>query len=308
MTKPTYQQYHIDVPLTNISVGFNPGGYIGQQLFPNVPVENITGKYFIYSKGDWLRREAKVRAPGTRAVRGGYGLSTGQYTCVEVAFATPVQDEQVANSTNPLAPFADGTKFVTRQLMAEMESQVAGLAFGTGWSSSATPGTLWDNDTSDPIGDAETAVETVVSSIGQMPNVGVAGFNTWADLKNHPDIVDRIKGAAGPGNPAVVTQAAVAALFGLERLLVGTQIENTAAEGATDSTSFIWGKHLLVAYVTGSPSLMEANSGYVLTYKTRVIERFREDQEKQDVVSGYWSFDVLQTATDSGYLLKSVVS
>ena len=74
MTKPTYQQYHVDIPLTNISVGYNPGGYIANGLFPVVPVEFISGKYFIYSKGDWLRREAQVRAPGTRAVRGGYAL------------------------------------------------------------------------------------------------------------------------------------------------------------------------------------------------------------------------------------------
>ena len=146
MTKPTYQQYHVDIPLTNISVGYNPGGYIANGLFPVVPVEFISGKYFIYSKGDWLRREAQVRAPGTRAVRGGYALSTGQYTCNESAFATQVTDEQVANSNNPLNPLRDGTEFVTRQLMADMESQVATLALGTGtWTGSATPGVLWGN-------------------------------------------------------------------------------------------------------------------------------------------------------------------
>jgi len=104
MTKPTHQQYHIDVPLTNLSVAYNPNGYIAAGVFPIVSVKEKTGKYFVYSKGDWLRREAKPRAPGSRAVRGGYSLSSGLYTCLESAFATPVTDEQVANSIQPLKP------------------------------------------------------------------------------------------------------------------------------------------------------------------------------------------------------------
>ena len=82
MSKPTYAQSHIDVALTNISVAYAPGGFVADQLFPFVPVNKISNKYFIYTKADWLRRESQPRAPGTRAARGDYGLSTGTYTCI----------------------------------------------------------------------------------------------------------------------------------------------------------------------------------------------------------------------------------
>ena len=72
--------------------------------------------------------------------------------------------------------------------------------------------------------------------------------------------------------------------------------------------AFIWGKHLLLAYVTSSPALMEPTAGYIFTYQDRKILRFREEQEGQDVVDGRWSFDVQQTAPDAGYLFKSVVA
>ena len=81
MSKPTYQQVHIDGPLTNISIAYRNPVYIAEQIFPSVPVQKISDKYFIYTKADWLRREADVRAAGTRAVRGDYGLSTGNYVC-----------------------------------------------------------------------------------------------------------------------------------------------------------------------------------------------------------------------------------
>ena len=306
MSKPTYQQVHIDVALTNISIAYAPGTFIAGQVFPTVPVGKISNRYFIYTKADWLRREADVRAPGTRAARGDYGLTTGQYVCVERAIAKGVPDEIADNADSPLNPDADATRWVTNQLMLEKENDVAALAFGNSvWSASATPSVLWSNDTSDPLGDVETAVNSVVSNIGQEANTGVIGRGLWRYVKNHPDIVDRIKGAAGPQSPAVVGLNAVAALFGIDRILVGTAIADSAQEGATSSLAYIWGNHFLVAYVTGSPSLLNPSAGYVFTYGARSIETFRENQEKQNVVTGFESWDTAATATDAGYLIKS---
>src|SRR3972149_5785823 len=87
MSKPTAQQVHIDQPLTNISIAYLPGDFIAGMVFPNVPVQKQSDKYFIYTKADWLRREAGPRAPGTRARRGDYGLSTAPDACLERGLA-----------------------------------------------------------------------------------------------------------------------------------------------------------------------------------------------------------------------------
>jgi len=306
MSKPTYQQVHTDVPLTNISVAYVPASFIAPQVFPLVPVQKISDKFYVYTKADWLRREAQPRAAGTRAARGDYGLTTDTYTCVEIAIGKGVPDEIVRNADNPLRPLEDGTKWVTSQLLLEMENEVATTVNTAGaWSGSATPGVLWSNDTSTPLDDVETAVNSVVSTIGVLPNTGVLGRGLWRFLKNHPEILDRIKGSAGPNSPAVVTLNAVAALMELDRLVVGSAISDTAAEGAASSLSYIWGNHLLVAYVTRGPSLMEPSAGYVFTYENRRIERFREDQEHQDVLTGYQSWDTKIVASDAGYRIIS---
>ena len=305
MAKPTYAEVHIDQPLTNISIAYQPTGFIAELVFPAVPVQKISDKFFKYTKADWLRREAEVRAMGTRASRGDYGLTTDNYVCVEHAIAKGVPDEIVDNADNPLNPAADAARWVTSQIMLDLEVDVQSDAFGTGWSSSATPSPTWDNATSTPIEDVETAVNSVVSSIGQEPNVGVMGRGLWRYVKQHPDIVDRIKYGAGPNSPAVVTLQAVAALFGLDRLLIGTTVYDTAAEGAASSLSYVWGTHMLVAYVTPRPSLLQPSAGYVFKYRNRIINRYREEQEHQDVVEGVQSFDVKLTATDAGYLIKS---
>lgn len=310
MAKPIYSQTHTDLGLTNISVAYTPGAYIGEGVFARVPVTRQTDKYYVYDKGDWLRDDAGVRGPGGLApVVSGYGTSTQNYAALERALSGRVPDESVDNADNPLQPLEDMTRFVTEKMYLKKEKAIAALAFGNGiWSGSATPSTLWSNDTSDPIGDVEAAACAVRLTIGQPMLRGVLGYEAWSKLKNHPDIVDRIKYSAGPSSPAVVTMQAVAALFGLEQILQGTTIENTAAEGAANSIVPVWGKNLLVYYRPETPSLLTPAAGYLFTYLAREVSRFREDTRHSTLVEVRESFDVKQVAADAGYLLKSVVN
>ena len=305
MATPTQQQVHVDNALTNISIAYRNLNYISDRIFPSVKVQYQSNKYFVFNKSDWYRDEAAIRAPGTRASRVDYRTSTANYLCVEYAVAKGVADEVVMNADTPLRPLQEATEYVTDKLLLRKEKDVADLAFGATWSSSATPSTLWSNDTSDPIGDVNTAVDSVVSSIGRKPNVGVIGRGLWRHAIKHPDLLDRIKGAAGPGSPAILTQGTIAALFELEEILVGDSVIDSGAEGATASRGYVWGNHLLVAYVSKTPALMTPSAGYVFQWKARQVNRFREDQEHQDVVETLENWDAVLTATDAGYLIKN---
>lgn len=310
MTKPTYQDSHTDIALTNISVAYTPGAYIGESVFPRVPVNRQSDKFYTYNKGDWLRDDAGVRAPGGESpIVSGYGLTTSIYTCLERALSGRVPQESIDNADNPLNPLADMTRFVTEKIYLKKEKVVADLAFGNSiWSASATPSVLWSNDTSDPLGDVEAAACAVRLTIGQPMLQGVMGYEVWSKLKNHPDIVDRIKYSSGPMSPAVVRLQALAELFDLSSILVGTAIENTGNEGGTDSISPVWGKHFLVYYRPSGPSLLTPAAGYVFTYLARSVSRFTEERRRAFLVEVRESFDVQQVASDAAKLLKSVVA
>ena len=306
MATPTTQQVHIDNALTNISIAYKNANYIADQIFPNVPVNHISNKYFIFTKSDWYRDEAALRAPGTRAQRVDYNISTGNYTCLEYAVAKGVADEVVMNADTPLRPMAEATEYVTDKLQLRKEKDVADLAFGNSvWSSSATPGTLWSNDSSDPIGDVNLAVDTVIQAIGRKPNKGVLGRGLWRHLIKHPDLLDRVRGGATNGNPAIVSPILIAQLFELEQILVGDSVIDSAAEGATASRAYVWGNHMLVAFVAGSASLMTPSAGYIFQFKSRQAATYREDQEHQSIVEILENWDAKVTATDAGYLVKS---
>ena len=308
MSSPTERQSHIDVGLSNVSIAYRNGSYIAEMIFPTVKVAKATNRFWIFEAAAWLRNEAAVRAPGTRAVRADYTLSSSPYVCVEKALAKGVPEEVQDMADEPLRPLITATEFVTDKMLLAVESEVLGTVFGTGWSSSATPSTLWSSDSSDILTDIETGMYTVAKTIGREPNVAVCGRGLWRYIRNHPDILDRVKYGAGPGSPAKADQGTVAALIGVDKFLVAGAIYDSAMEGVTSSVSLIAGNHLWLGYVTPAPALEAPSAGYVFQYKNREVSRYLEAQEHQDVVEARMSWATIVTSPDAGYLVKQAVA
>lgn len=301
---PTTGQVHIDTAMTNVSIAYKNDNYIADQIFPAVPVNKISGKYFVYTKADWLRNEAGVRAPATVGPISEYSLTAGTYACKEISHGKWVPDEVVENADMPIQPRRDATEFSTDKVLLYREVDVAADVFGTGWATSSTPGTLWDDDASDPINDVEVGREAIVALIGREPNVMVIGRNVWTDLRHHPDLLDRIKYT----QTGTMTTQLLANLLGVPKLLIGNAIYTTTAEGQTATYSFIWGKHAWLGFVAPNPSLLTPSAGYTFTWHNRVTENIRQDITKANLVRVTWHYDTKVTATDAGYLFKSCVA
>lgn len=304
MANPTTGQVHIDRAMTNVSIAYRNDNYIADRIFPIVPVKNLSDKYFSFDKGDWFRNEAGMRAPGTVGPIVEYSLTSATYSCQPIAAGQWVADEVVANSDSPLQPRRNATEFVTDKVQLYAEVSVAADVNGTGWSSSATPSPTWDDDASDPMTEVEVGREAIVGLIGREPNTMVMGRSVYTDLLHHPDLLDRIKYTS----TGVMTKELLAKLFGVPKVLVGNAIYNTAEEGATESYSFVWGKHAWLGYVAPGPSLMTPSAGYTFTWKNRVIERVRDPIRKADLVRVEWHYDCKVTAADAGYRFPSCVA
>ena len=69
MPQPNINSVHVDAILTNISVAYlqNQDNFIADKVFPVIPVDKKSDKYFTYTKNDWFRDEAQRRAPGTES-------------------------------------------------------------------------------------------------------------------------------------------------------------------------------------------------------------------------------------------------
>lgn len=316
MSQPRSNQVHVDSILTNLSVAYlqRPENFVATRVFPIVPVEKQSDKYFVYTKADWFRDEARVRPPSTESVGSGYNVSPATYNCDVFALHKDVPYQVRDNSDLPLNPYRDAAEFVTSRLMLRLEKQWTTDYFTTGvWDNSVTPANLWSNYlTSDPIGDIETGKLTILQNTGFMPNKLVLGYKVFSKLKNHPDIIDRIKYTSSQ----TVTPDMLARMFEVDEVLVCKAVMNNAVEGATGSFDFVQGKHALLTYSAPAPSLLAPSAGYIFMWRgvsqglgqNVGISREPVPLKKADRVEGEMAFDDKVVATDLGYFFNTVIA
>lgn len=267
MAQPTQTQVHVDAILTNISVAYmqKADNFIATKVFPIVPVDKQSDLYFKYTKADWFKDEAKPRADATESAGSGYNLGTDSYLATVYAIHKDIGEQTRSNADNPLNMDRDATEFVTSRLMLREEVQWVADYFKTGvWGTDVTPTNLWSDYTnSDPLTDVETGKETILLNTGYEPNTLVLGYQVFRQLKNHPDIVDRYKYTSADA----ITEEMMAALFGVDRVLVAKAIYNNSAEGHADNYAFTHGKNALLCYSAPSPSLLAPSAGYVFAWR-----------------------------------------
>jgi len=325
MPQPTGGQVHIDAILTNISVAYlqNQDNFIADKVFPVIPVDKKSNKFFTYTKNDWFRDEAQRRAGGTESAGGGYGLSTGSYSADVFAFHKDVDDQTLYNSDTPLNPLREATEFVTRRLMLRKEVQ---------WNTDFFAGSVWNNDydgvsgtpstnevkqwsdyaASDPIDDIEDAKSGILSTTGMEANTLVLGYDVFRSLKNHPDIVDRIKYTSSQ----TVTADMLAAMFDIPRVIVSKGVKATNNEGGTAAYSFTSGKKALLCHVAPTPGLLTPSAGYSFSWTgvsgglgaTVGTSQFRMESLKADRIEAEMAFDNKVIASDLGWFWDTVVA
>ena len=184
------------------------------------------------------------------------------------------------------------------------------------WATDLTPSNLWSDFTaSDPIEDMETAKETILSSTGREANTLVLGYQVARKLRNHPDIIDRIKYTTGV-NGMTVSNELLASMCGVKKVYVAKAIKNTAVEGETAAYSFVFGKHALLLHVPDNPGLLTPASGYTFSWRGVSfgmgsdigIKRFRLEREAATRVEAQIAIDFRVVGSDLGYFFNGAVA
>lgn len=322
---PTMQTAHIDRAMTNISVAYmqDATAFIADKVFPIVPVKRQSDVYYQYSKADFMRDEARERGAATESAGGDYGVEAQDpYYCRKHAFHTDITPEARANYDEPLDADRDATDFVSQKMLIRREMEWASNFFGTGvWdtefagaaSTSGTNKEYWSSATSDPIGDITGASVQMASETGYRPNTLVLSPFVFNALKNHEDILDRIKYT----QKGIVTADLLATLFEVDKVLVAWGVANTAVKGATEDTGFIMGKHAMLCYANPAPALRKPSAGYIFAwtglegsggYGNRIV-RLPMDLLGlgTERIEGEIAFDAKKICSDLGIFFKDIV-
>lgn len=322
---PTRQQLHISRPLTNISIAYmqSADNFVASRVFPVVPVDKQTDQYFTYNRGDFNRNQMRKRARGAEVDIAGYNLSTDNYRCDVWGLGVDISEQDRANTDSPLNLDADGAEYLAMQGMISQEVEWADTFFKTGiWGTeragvaSGPTGTQflqWSDTASTPFKDIAAAKTNVVlTSGGFTPNTLVLGRAVYDTLQQHPEVIDRVRtvviNGGGDSNKMITVDASdMAAAFGVARVLIMSAVQNTAVEGAAETTAFIGGKHALLCYSAPRPALKQPSAGYTFAWRGLAgnnmgvrNKKYTIDSRSVDRIEIEHAYDMKATGTDLG--------
>lgn len=331
MPNPTASDLHISTALTDISVAYANGmRSLYDQMFPVVAVRKRADKYFTFNRRDWWRSDAKPRAPGAEVATGGWTVSTDNYFAERIAIGHDISDPERANADPAVSDLdGDATEWVTEQIRLRNEIDWVATYFTTGvWdgASSSTDMTgqaapasttsnflQWNDVNSTPIEDIRGEMTAMAAKTAKRPNKLAMGTQVWTVLADHPDILDRIKYT----ERGVVTEDLLGSLLGLDRVIMGDMIQDSAIEGSSDpSYSLLAGRSALLAYAAPAPGLKRVSAGYTFVWTGMTggvsqgarIKRYRLERNESDRIEGETWKDFKVTASDCGVFFTSAVS
>lgn len=283
---PHLEAVHIDKALTNVSVMYHNAAYIGEVMFPVVPVAKESDKYFVYGKENFAQH-GTLRADGSEANDFKWSVSNTSYTAEEYALRTTVTDRERANADAPISPDIDATEILTDTIKLDWEIRCQTLAATSGSvGNTATPSTQWDTvSTADVYGDILTGQETIRAAIAKYPTHIFIPARVAMYMAQNATIVDMVKHTHSdlltmPGQGGWLLPSM---LWGM-RVVIMMAIKNTANLQQSESLSDVWGDTVFIAYIEPSPGLKKISWGYTLQARGWQTKKWREEAREADMV------------------------
>ena len=328
MTQPVGGDLHVDRVLTNFSVAWVQGtnDFISSKVFPRLPVDKRTDRFEVYNRGQW-RTDAGVfkRAPGTESRGISFNKTKDTYYVDPFAVHYDIDDQTLAEADDPLQLPREATQLITNRLLLHKEKDWHENFFKTGvWDLEKTPTgpDLWDDVASDPIAQVAEWVDEFTLLNSKAPNTMVIGVDVWRALKNHPDLIDRIKYT----QKGIVSADLIGSAFEIPTILVsrsshvpGFEERGSAATDNANAPDFAYitnPKGILLTYSTSSPKKMEPLAGLSVTWKGYFagndkgvrVKRFRMEHLESERIEGMITFQHKMVAPSMGLYVDQLVS
>lgn len=294
----------VDPVLSNLAIGYTNAELIAEMLFPLARVQKEAGKIPVFNKDHFklynteraLRAKSNVMQPGDR-------------TFIDVAleehdFSVPMDYREGEEADFDLQ--ASNAMIAQEVIMLRREKLAADLAFNAANYAASNKITLagatqFTAAGSSPLGVVETGKEAVRRRIAKRPNTLAMGAATFAVLKHHEQLLDRIKYT----QKGVLTKDLMAQVFDVDQVIVGDAIYETDAGVSTD----VWGDSMLLFYrrpaATGQQrSVYMPNYGYTVYKLMGQVDKYLGEGGKLEYVRNTANFKTALVGADAGYLIS----
>lgn len=255
----------VDSVLTKVVGGYNlDQQFSGHHLFPDVTVDELTGKIIKFGKEAFIIHNTKT-APGATIMGVGLNYSSDLYQLnIRKLSALATKEEiEMADKLKIVKLKSRAVSNVMKKMRLESEYDMAMLAnnpdnYLDTNKTTLSGSSIWSDPTADietQIGDAKA---TIRSKIGREANVLHLDYQAYLAMRKNEDIRKAILGNIGKG---IVTADMLAQYFELDKLVVGKSLHLPDEESPFED---IWKNNSILAYVP-EPSLRnkdEPSFGY----------------------------------------------
>lgn len=317
---------HVDAFLTNFGQMYvqDEGNFVAAQAATLVQVTKPSDKYTKYPRSHFFRDDVEVRPLGGTPVQVGYKIESGNYNAEEYALEHFVDDRQRVAADAPINLDLNAARLLTQKHMIKRDRIWVQKFFKPGvWGtdvvgvpSGVSPGEIlqFDDANSDPIGVIDRYKEVMAETTGMMPNTLVLGARVKRVIRNHPDVVDRVKYT----QRGIITDEILASLFDLDNVVTARGVYNSAAEGATDNFTFIAPKDdMWLGYIDPVASLDSPTAISVFAWTGLipgatnalggVMERGRDNRAHSDYFQMRMAWDMHLVASELGVFFNGAV-
>lgn len=224
---------------------FSPADFIGSRLYASFGVPKKSASFPKIRREDLLKPGSKVkRAPKAKYERDGFSPEDDSYTCVERGHEIPLDESDIAFYASDFDAEMVAAEMALWRVLYDQEQDIANTVLDGTTTYTVANGrrtditTAWSNVAATIISDVVTAVESVRSRTGTKANTLAIGAAVLPFLLKNTEIRDAISPTRLPGVDAIL--AALAALFGLDQVLIGNGVYNSAKKGQSFAKSDIW--------------------------------------------------------------------
>lgn len=266
-------------------------GFIGLELLPLFPTRLQTSQFPVIPKEALLKIPETARAARAAYNRSDYEFERGYYATNENGWEEVVDDRERALYQDEFDAELVATMRATRIILAAQEKRIADKVFSaTNFTANSITDEWDDAANAVPIDDVNEGKLSVRENCGMLPNVLVISYSTFLNLKRCDQVVDLLKFTFPGIDINRMSAQQLAAVFDVERVLVGGAVYDSAKKGQDASISDLWSnEYAMLTRVASGQSLDEPCLGRTFLWtedadSNSVVEQYREEGTRGDVI------------------------
>jgi hypothetical protein len=296
----------IDPILSNVAQGYKNSEFVGNYLFPRVPVQVSGGQIIEFGKEAFYSYNLR-RSPGGVTKRIQFGYLGKPFALLQDSGEVPVPREWMRDAS--IVPGIDlGTRAINlgmKAILKSLETDQATIAinatnYDAAHKVALAGATKWSTATGTPSNDIDTAREAIRSAVGVYPNVVLMSAVAFNAARNNPNVTARFQYTTTDS----ISEEMLARLWNVDKVIVGKAITMTDAGVSSD----IWGNNVVLAYTNlGSQNAEEPSYGYTYTMDGNPLV----EQTYWDPATKSWVYPVnfervpVLSGITSGYLIQT---